>query len=203
MCLTLCRTMNCSTTGFPVLHYLLEFAQTHVHWGSDSIQPSHPLSLPSPLALNLSQLQGLFQWVCSSHQVAKVLSFSFSITPSDEDSRFISLRIDWFDLLAVQGTLKSLLQHHNLKASVLQHSAFFTVQLSHPYMTTGKTIALTIWTFVGKVLSLLFCGHILQICWRTAHKPLCKYSSGPFSVIVCSVILTKVISQSSSEDILQ
>ena len=83
-------------------------------------------------------------------------SFSFSISPSNEDSGLISFRIDWFDLLAVQGTLKSLLQHHSSKASVLQHSTFLMVQDSHPYMTTGKTIALTIRTFVGKVMSLLF-----------------------------------------------
>ena len=86
----------------------------------------------------------------------KDCSFSFSISPSSEYSGLISFRIDWFDLLAVQGTLKSLLQHHNSKASVLQHSAFFMVQHSYAYMTTGKTIALTIWTFVGKVMSLLF-----------------------------------------------
>ena len=106
-------------------------------------------------ALNLSQHQGLFQWVNSSHQVAKV-KFSFSISPSNEYSGLTAFRIDWFDLLAVQGTLKSLLQHHNLKASILWHSPLFIVQLSHPYMTTGKNIALTIWTFVSKVMSLLF-----------------------------------------------
>ena len=86
----------------------------------------------------------------------KCWSFSFSISPSKEIPRLISFRMDWLDLLAVQGTLKSLLQHHSSKASILQHSAFFTVQLSHPYMTTGKTIASTRWTFVGKVISLLF-----------------------------------------------
>ena len=123
---------------------------------SDAIQPSHPLSSPSPLALNLSQQQGLFQWVSSSHQVAKYWSFSFSISPSKEYSGLISLRIDWFDFLVVQGTLKSLLQHYSLKSSILKHSAFFIAQLSHPYMTTGKTIALTRWTFVDKVMSLLF-----------------------------------------------
>ena len=97
-----------------------------------------------------------FQWVGSLHQVAKKYwSFSFSISPSSEYSVLVFFRSDWFDLHAVQGILKSLLQHHSSKASILQHSAFFTVQLSHPYMTTGKTIALTIWTFVGKVMSLL------------------------------------------------
>ena len=115
-----------------------------------------PLSSPSPPALKLSQGQGLFQWVSSSHQVAKVLELYFSISPFNKYSGLISFRIDWFDLLAVQGTLKSLLQHHSSKASVLWCSAFFMVQLSHPYMTTGKTIALTRWTIEGKVMSLHF-----------------------------------------------
>ena len=106
------------------------------------------LSSPSLPALNLAQHQGLFQWVTSSHQVAKYWSFSFSISPSNEYSGLISFRIDWVDLLAVQGTLKSLLRHHSSKASILQRSAFFIVQVSHPYTTTGKTTALTQWTFV-------------------------------------------------------
>ena len=107
---------------------------------------------------SLSQHQGLFKWVSSLHQVAKVLEFSFSISHSNEYSGLISFRMDWLDHLAVQGTLKSLLQHHSSKASILQCSAFFTVQLSHPYMTTRKTIALTRWTFVGKVyLCFLIC----------------------------------------------
>ena len=122
----------------------------------DIIQPSHPLSFPSPPAFNLSQHQGLFQGVSSSHQVPKHWSFSFSISPSNEYSGLISFRIDGLDLLAVQGTLKSFLQYHSSKASILWHSAFFIVQLSHPYMTTGKTIAMTRQTFVGKVMSLLF-----------------------------------------------
>ena len=111
---------------------------------------------PSPPAFNLSQHQGLFQRVSSSHWKTKYWSFSFSITPSNEYSGLISFRMDWLHLLAVQGTLKSLLQHHSSKASILQHSAFFMVQLSHPYMITRKVIALTIWTFVRKVMSLLF-----------------------------------------------
>ena len=122
----------------------------------DAIQPSHPLSSHSPPAFNPSQHQGLSQGISSSHQVAKVLEFQLSISPSNEYSGPISFRMDWLDLLGVQGTLKSLLQHHTLKASVLQCSDFFMVQLSHPYMTTGKTIALTRWTFVSKVMSLLF-----------------------------------------------
>ena len=133
----------------------LEFTQTHVHRVSDAIQPSHPLLSPSPPAFNLSQHQGLFKWVSSSHQVAKVLEFQFSKSPSNEYSGLTSSRMDWLDLLAVQGTLKSLLQHHSSKASILWCSAFFTVQLLHPYMTTGKSIALTRRTFVGKVMSLL------------------------------------------------
>ena len=122
----------------------------------DGLQPSHRLQSPSPTALNASQHQGLFKWVNSLHEVAKVLSFSFSIISPKEHPGLISFRMDWLDLLAVQGTLKSLLQHHSSKASILWHSAFFRVQISHPYMTTGKTIALTRWTFAGKVMSLLF-----------------------------------------------
>ena len=101
--------MNCSMPGFPVHRQLLELAQTHVHWVSDAIQPSLFLSSPSPPTFNLSQHQGIFQWVSSSHQLAKYWSFSFSISPSNEYSGLISFWIDWFDLLAVQGTLKSLL----------------------------------------------------------------------------------------------
>ena len=133
-----------------------EFAQTHIHWVGDVIQPSHPPSSPSPPAPNPSQHQSLFQWVNSSHEVAKYWSLSFNISPSNEHTGLISFRMDWLDLLAVQGTLKSLLQHHSSKASILRCSAFFTIQLSHAYMTTGKTIALTRWNFVGKVISLLF-----------------------------------------------
>ena len=144
-----------NTPGLPVPHQLPEPTEIHVHWVGDAIQPSHPLSSPSPPACNLSQHQGLFKWVSSLHQVAKVLEFSFNISPSNEHPRLISFRMDWLDLLAVQETLKSLLQHHSSKASILRHSAFFIVQLSHPYMTTGKTIALTRRTFVDKAMSLL------------------------------------------------
>ena len=128
-------------------------AQTLVHQVGDAIQPSHPLLSPSPPAFNLSQHQGLFQWVRSW---PKYWSFSFSISPSYEHSRLISFRMDWLYLLAVQGTLKSLLQHHSSEASILWCSAFFIVQLSHLYTTTGKIIALIRQTFVGKVMSLLF-----------------------------------------------
>ena len=155
-CLTLCNPMSCSTLGFPVLHYLQEFAQTHVHWLGDAIQLSHPPSSSS--AFSLFQHQGLFYKPALCLRQPKYWSFSFSISPSNEYSGLISFRIDWFDILAVQGTLKSLLQHHSLKASMLWCSAFFMVRLStlNPYVTTGKTIALTRWTFVGKILSLLF-----------------------------------------------
>ena len=151
----LCDPMDCSTPGFPIHHQLLELTQTHVHRDSDTIQLSHPLSFPSPPAFNHSQHQGLFQGVLHIRW-PKYWSFSFSISPPSEYSGLISFRIDWCDLLAVQGTLKSLLQHHNTKSSILQCSAFFIVQLSQPYMTTEKTIALTRQTFVGKVMSLFF-----------------------------------------------
>ena len=146
----LCKPMNCSTPGLPVHQQLPDFTQTHVHRISDAMQPSHPLSSPSP-APNPAQHQGLFQWVNSSHEVAKVLvSASASVLPMKTQ--------DWSPLgwtgwisLQFKRRFKSLLQHHSSKASILWPSAFFTVQLSHPYMTTGKTIALTRRTFVGKV----------------------------------------------------
>ena len=140
--------MDCSTPDFPVNHQLPELAQIHVHQVGDAIQPSHPLSSPSPPAFNLSQHQDLVHGVSSSHQVDKVLEFQLQ--------HLSFLPTDWFDLLAVQGTLKNLLQYHSSKVSVLPRSAFFMVQISHLHMTTGKARALTIWTFVGKVMSLLF-----------------------------------------------
>ena len=155
-CPTLCDPMDCSTPGLPVHHQLLEFTQTHVHWVGDAIQPSHPLSFPSPPAFTLSQGIRVF----SNESALRIRwpeywSVSFSISPSSEYLGLICFRMDWLDLLAVQGTLKSLLQHHSSKALIHWCSAFFIVQLSHPYMTTGKTIALTRWTFVDKVMSLL------------------------------------------------
>ena len=155
-CLTLCNPRDSLMPGLPVRHQLPEFTQTHVHYVSDANQPSHPLMCPSPPALNLSQHQGLFKWVSSLHQVDKVLEFHIQHHPSSEHPGLISFRVDWLDLLTVQGTLKSLLQHHSSKASIPGHSAFFMVQLSCLYMTTGKTIALTIQAFIGKVMSLLF-----------------------------------------------
>ena len=132
---TLCDPRDYSTPGFPVLHHLPEFAQIHVHWVDDAIQS--PLSPPPPPALSLSQRQGLFQLAGSSHQVAKVLEFSFSISPSNKHSGLIFFRIDWFDLFAVQGILKCLLQYQSLKASILPCLAFFIVQLSLIYGPTS------------------------------------------------------------------
>ena len=145
--------MDCITPGFQVDPQLPEWTQTHVHQVDNAIQSSHPLSSPSPPASIFPSIR-----VFSSESVLHIRwpeywSFSFSISPPSEYSGLISFRIDWLDPLAVQQTLKSLLQHHCSKASILQHSAFFSVQLSHPYVTIGKTIALARWTFVGKVMS--------------------------------------------------
>ena len=140
----LCNSMDCSTLSFPVHHQLPELAQTNVHRVSDTIQPSHPLSSLSLPAKEIFPSNRVFSNESDLHiRVPKYWSFSFSISPSNEYSGLVSFRIDWFHLLAVQGTLKNLLQHFGSKASILQCSAFFMVQLSHPYMTTGKTIALT------------------------------------------------------------
>ena len=147
-CPALCDTMDCSRPGFLIHHQLLEHTQTHVHQVGDAIQPSHPLSSPSLPTFNLSQPQCLFKWFGSLYHVAKVLEFQLQHQFFQWTTRT--------DFLAVQGTLKSLLQHHSTKASILQHSTFLIIRFWHPHMTTGKTIALTIWTFVGKVISLFF-----------------------------------------------
>ena len=131
-CLTLCDHMNCSMPGLPVHHQLPEFTQTLVHRVGDAIQPSHPLLSPSPPAQSL-QASGSFPMRTLRMRWPKYWSFSFSISPSNENPGLISFRMDWLDLLAVQGTLKSLLQHHSSRASILRRSAFFTVQLSNPY----------------------------------------------------------------------
>ena len=146
-CPTLCHPMNRSTPDLHVHHQLLEFTQTHVPGVSDAIQPSHLLSSSLPLALNLSSIRVFSNESALHIRWPKYWNFSFNISPSNEHPGLVSFRMDWFDLLAVQGTLKSLLQYHSSEASILQHSAFFIVQLSHPYMTTGKTIALTRRTF--------------------------------------------------------
>ena len=151
-CPTLCNPMNCSMPGFPALHYLPEFAHTHVHWVRDIIQPSHLLLPPSPLALNLSYHQGVFQWIGSLHQVGRVLERQLQLNIQD----WFLLR--WTSLISL---LSKGLSRVFSSTTVRKHRFFGTqpnwvVQLSHPYMTTRKAIALTIWIFVGKVMSLLF-----------------------------------------------
>ena len=158
-CWTLCNPMNRSTPGLPVHHQLPESTQTHVHSVSDAIQPSHPLSSPSHPAFNLSSIRVFSNESALRIRWPKYWSFSFNISPSNEHSGLSSFRMDWLDLLAVQGTLKSLLQHHSSKASILWGSAFFTVQFSHPYMTTGKTI---LW--LDRPLSAKLCLFFLICC---------------------------------------
>ena len=185
-CPTFCDPMNCSTPGLPVHHQLPEFTQTHVHRVSDAIQPSHPLSSPSsptPIPPSIR--------VFSNESTLRIrwptyCSFSFSISPFNEHPGLISFRMDWLDLLALQGTLKSLLQHHSSKASILQRSAFFTVQLSHPYMTTRKTVALTRRTFVGKVMSLLFnmLSQLVITFLPTSKRLLISWLQSPSAVIL-------------------
>ena len=178
--------MDCSTSGFPVYHQLPGSAQTQ---SIKSVMPSNPLILCCPLLL----LPSIFPSVriFSNESVLRIRwlkywNFSFSTSPSNEYSGLISFRIDWFDLLAVQGTLKSLLQHHSSKASVLWCSVFFIIQLSYPYMTTGKTIALTRQTFVGKVMSLLFnMLSRLVIAFLSRSKPLLiSWLQSPSAVIL-------------------
>ena len=157
-CPTHYKPMDYSTPGLPVLHYLPEFAQTHVHWVGDAIQPSHPLLSSSPPAFNLSQHQGCFpvSWFFASGGRSIAASASTSVLPMNIQAWFPLWKwMDWLDLLAVQATLKILLQRHNLKATVLWLSAIFMVQLSYPCMTTGKITALIVWNFVGKMISLL------------------------------------------------
>ena len=152
-CPTLCNPMDCSMPGFLVHHQFQELKLMSIE---SVIQPSHPLSSPYPPAFNFPSIRDFSNESVLPMRWPRYWSFSFIISPSNEYSGFISFRIEWLYLPAVQGTLKSLLQHHRSKAPILQCSAFFIVQLSHPYMTTGKTIALNRWTFVGKVMSLLF-----------------------------------------------
>ena len=143
LCLTICDPMNCSMPGFPDHHQLPDPTQTHVPRVSDAIQPSHPLLSPSLLPSIFPSIRVFSKKSALHMRWPKFWSFSFSISPSNEHPRLISFRMEWLDLLEVQGTLKCLLQHHSSKASIRWHSAFFIVQLSHPYMTNGKTIALT------------------------------------------------------------
>ena len=160
-CPTLCDPMNRSMPGLPVHHQLPEFTQTSI----ESVMPSSHLILCRPLLL-LPPIPPSIRVFSNESTLCmrwpKYWSFSFSISPSNEHPGLISFRMDWLDLLVVQGILKSLLQHHSSKASILRHSAFLTVQLSHPYMTTGKTIALTRRTFVGKIMSLFL---ICYLSW--------------------------------------
>ena len=174
-CLTLWDPMDYSTPGLPVHHQLLETTQTHVYHVYESVMLSNHLIFCHPFLLPLSIFPSLR--VFSNESVlrmrwSKYWSFSFSISPSNEYSELISFTMGWLDLLAVQGTLKSLIQHHSLKASIIWCSAFFIVQLSYPYMTTGKTTALTRRTFVGKVMFLLFnmlSGLVITFLPRSKH----------------------------------
>ena len=178
--------MDCSMPGLPVQNQLPEFTQTYVHWVGDAIQPSHPLSSSSPPNFNLSQHQGLFKWVSSLHQAAKVLKFQLQHQFFQWTPRVDLLQNGLVDLLTVQGTLKTVLQHHSSKASILLCSAFFIVQLSHPYMITGKTIALTRQTFAGKVMSLLFnmlSRLVITFLPRSKHL-LISWLQSPFAVIL-------------------
>ena len=154
---TLC---DCNKPGLSVPHHLPKFAQVHIPCIDDAIQPSHPLTPSFPSALSLSQHQGVFQWVSCLHQITKILELQLQHQSFQrvfrEINSLISLKIDQFDPLAIQGTLRSLLQHHSSKASILQCYTFCMVHLSQPYVTTGKTIALTRWNFVGRVMSLMF-----------------------------------------------
>ena len=185
-CLTLCQPMDCSMPCLPVHHQLPEFTHTHVHWVGDAI---YHLILCRPLLLPPLSFPSI--WIFSSESAIhskwpKYWSFNFSISPSNEYSGLISFRMDWLDLLVVQETLKSLLQHHSSKASILWRSAFFIVQLSHPYMTTGKTIALTRQTFVGKVMSLLFnmlSRLVITFLPRSKHR-LISWLQSPSAVIL-------------------
>ena len=171
MCPTLCDRMDCSTPGFTV-HHPTPGAYSKscpLSWWchptiSSSVVPfSCPQSFPASVSFESNQSALRMRW-------PKCWSFNSNISPSNEHPGLISFRMDWLDLLAVQGALKSLLQHHSSKALIFRCSAFFTVQLSHPYMTTGKTIALTRWTFVGKVMSLLF-NMLSRLVTFKAYEP--------------------------------
>ena len=174
--------MDCSMPGLPVHHQLPEFTQTHVHQVTDAIQPSHPLS---PL---LQPSMFLSIRVFSNKSVLHIRwpkhwSLSFSISSSNEHPGLISFRMDWLDLLAVQVTLKSLLQHNSSRASILWHSAFFIVWLSHPYITTRKIIALTRWTFVGKVFFNILSRLVITFLPRSKHLLISGMQS-PIAVIL-------------------
>ena len=167
-CPTLCDAKDCHTPGLPVHHQLPEPTQTHVHWVSDAIQPSYPLSSHSPPALNLSQHDGLLNESAFRIRWPKYWSSSFNNSPSKEHPGLISFRMDWLDLLEVQRTLRSLPQQHSSKASILQCSAFFMVQLSYPHMTTGKTKALTqLWRILPHNYEIEWPSHPLPFLFST------------------------------------
>ena len=177
--------MNRSTPGLHVHHQPPNFTQTDIHQVGDAIQPSHPLStllLLHPISQSIRVFSNestlCIRW-------PKYWSFSLSLSPSNEHPGLTSFRKNWLDLLAVQGTLKSLLQHHSSKPSILRHTAFFTGQLSHPYMTTGKTIALTRWTFVRKVMSLLLniLSRLVITCLQRNKHLLISWLQSPSAVI--------------------
>ena len=186
LCPTLCDPMNHSTPGLPVHHQLPEFTETYVHRVSNAIQPSHPLSSPFLMPSIFPTFRVFSNESVPHIKWWKYWSFSFRISPSNEYSGLISFTIDWFDLLKVQGTLKSLLQHHNSKALILWRSAVFIVQLSHPYMTTGKTTALTKWAFVGKVMSLLFImlSRLAIVFLSRSKRLLISWMQSPSAVIL-------------------
>ena len=197
--------MNSSMPDLPVHHQLPEFTQTHIHRVSDAIQPSHPLSSPSPPSPNPPSIRVFSSESPLLMRWPMYWSFSFSISPSKERPGLISLRMDWLGLLAVQGTLKSLPQHHSSKASVLPRSAFFTVQLSHPYMTTGKTIALTSQTFVDKVMSLLFnmlCRLVITFLSRSKHLLISWLQSPSAVVLEPKKIKSDTVSPSISHEVM-
>ena len=183
---TLFYPMDFSTSGFPVDHQLPKLAQIHGHCVGDAIQQSHPLSAPSPLASIFCSIRAFSNESVRRIRWPKCWSFNFSISPSNEHPGLISFRMDWLDLLAVQGTLKSLLQHHGSKASILQRSVFFMVQLSHPFVTIGKTISLTRWTFLGKIMSLLFnmLSRLVIAFLPRSKRLLISWMQSPFAMIL-------------------
>ena len=171
--------MSCCMSGLPVHHQLQEFTQTHVHWVGDAIQPSHPLSSPFPPALNPSQHQGPISESALCIRWPKYWSFSFSISPSNEHPGLINCRMNWLDLLAVQGTLKSFLQHCSSKALILQHSAFFIVQLSHPLHDYWKNHSFDLTSLLFNMLSRL----VITFLPRSKHL-LISWLQSPSAVIL-------------------
>ena len=196
-CPTLCDSMNRSTPGLPVHHQLLEFTQTHVERVGDAIHPSHPLLSPL-LLLPIPPRIRVFSSESTLHtRWPKYWSFSFNISPSNEHPGLISFRMYWLKLLEVQGTLKSLLQHHSSKTSIFRCSALFIVQLSHSYLTIGKIIALTRRTFVGKVMSLLFnmLSRLVITFLPRSKRVLISWLQSPSAVILDAVKVLHSICQ--------